>query len=347
MSTKPNYAPVFSVVMPMYNVEKYVKEAIYSVLNQSYDNFELLLVDDGCTDKTIEKVKSFEDVRIKLITQRNRGLAGARNTGIHHAKGQYIALLDSDDIWHRDKLLEHLKHFNENPDVSVSYSSSEFVDESSLPLGIGQYPKLTDISPKDIFCRNPIGNGSAPVFKRQVFDKVGRNQILEGEVRRTFFDERLRQSEDIELWLRIALSTSFKFAGIEKALTYYRVNSSGLSANLEAQLESWKRVVKHNYSLNPDFFNRWYSLALAYQLRYLARRAVQSHNGSAAIRYINGAMNSSVQIIFEEPKRTLMTYGCALLSFLPSSLYAPAVKLGVYICSKSRKEKEEHAYRYF
>ena len=320
-----NQKPVFSVVMPMYNVEKYIAKAIHSVLVQRYSNFELICVDDGCTDRSVEIVKQFDDPRIRIVQQKNRGLAAARNTGINQCRGLYIAFLDSDDLWHPEKLLRHFEHFRSNPNIGVSYSASEFINEAGEKMGIGQYPKLNNVTPVDIFCRNPIGNGSAAVFRHSVLLKVSQCQ---GD-RVTYFDESMRQSEDVEFWLRVALTTPWQFAGLAQPLTLYRVNSSGLSANLERQLEAWEYAVKKNNTLNSVFFEQWYPLALAYQKRYLARRAVQSRNGKTAVKLIHSALKSDLRILWQEPKRTLITYLCSFLVLLPQAMYAPLEKMAM------------------
>ena len=113
--------PRMSVVMPVYNVEAYIEEAIQSVLDQTFEDFELIVVDDGGPDSSIALARAFSDPRIRIVSQANRGLAGARNTGIAEARAAYIALLDSDDRWHRDKLLHHYVHLQANPHVDVSY----------------------------------------------------------------------------------------------------------------------------------------------------------------------------------------------------------------------------------
>ncbi|MEO0591507.1 MAG: glycosyltransferase family A protein, partial [Pseudomonadota bacterium] len=114
--------PMISVVMPIYNVEAFVGEAVQSVLNQTFEDFELICVDDGGSDRSIDVVREFNDPRIRLVHQVNRGLAGARNSGIAHALGEFVALLDSDDIWHRDKLMLHFIHLRANPHIGVSYA---------------------------------------------------------------------------------------------------------------------------------------------------------------------------------------------------------------------------------
>lgn len=327
--------PIVSVVVPMYNVEKYIETCIQSVLAQTFRHYEIICVDDGCTDNTLQILDQFNDHRIKLVRQKNRGLSGARNTGIHEAKGIYIALLDADDFWHPDKLSIHVTHLNNNPEIGISYSPSIFVDDDNNQLGIGQFPQIKHIDSKTIFCRNPVGNGSAAVVRRQLLLKMG--QTSSTPDRFMVFDESLKQSEDIELWIRISLSSHWKFEGVETALTYYRVNSSGLSANLEKQFKSWKRAVDKNRPLNPDFFKRYFSLSNAYQLRYLARRAIQSGNSLKAISLVNKALATNILILFEEPRRTVVTYICSLLSLLPSKVYRALESTAMTIAAKWRQ----------
>ncbi len=317
-----NHIPMISVVIPMFNVEKYIEQSIQSVLVQTYHNFELILVDDGCSDDTLKLVEQFDDHRIRLIQQQNRGLSGARNTGIDASRGFYIALLDADDYWAPDKLAKHLHHLNTHPDVGVSYCPSLFVDDNSKLLGIGQFPKLTDVSKQHIFCRNPVGNGSAPVIRRSLLNDIGYFGKNKDQYRKMYFDESLRQSEDIELWTRIALTTKWKFEGIVEPLTYYRVNEGGLSANLGKQLQSWQHAVNQNNFRDPDFFNKYYTLAKAFQLRYLARRAIQSKSKLAGLSLIHQALFCDLRILVHEPSRTCITFCSAWLKLLPVKLYA-------------------------
>ena len=312
--------PIVSVVIPMFNVEKYIEKCIISVLAQTFKNFEVICVDDGSSDNTVNILKQFTDPRIKLIKQQNRGLAGARNTGIQAARGIFIALLDSDDCWASQKLTEHVAHLNNNPHVGVSYCASLFIDENSNATGTGQFPKLTQINFRDVLCRNPVGNGSAAVIRRRLLTDISTTNRAQG--RKYYFDESLRQSEDIEFWVRIALSSKWKFEGISSPLTYYRINDGGLSANLNKQFVSWTLAMSKNEKTNTQIFKQLLPLARAYQLRYLARRAIHSGNSYQAIKLIHRALFEQPRILFEEPKRTIATYACALLSLLPRSLYS-------------------------
>lgn len=311
--------PKVSVIIPVYNVEDYISRALTSILDQSYSDFEVLIVDDGSTDSSIDICSFFDDKRIRIVTQKNRGLAGARNTGIRESVGEYLAFLDSDDIWHPKKLDNHVAHLDACSRVGVSYAKSELINESDRPIGILQSPKLDEIQSSDIFLRNPIGNGSVPVIRREVLDEIkfiGKNGYTE------WFDESFRQSEDIECWIRIALTTKWNFAGLDKTLTYYRVNEGGLSANITNQFESWERVAKRVSDLDRNFYDKWYRLARAFQLRYLARRAARMRDGRAALALALNAIKAEYGILIREPKKTVETLGAALLlRVLPVKAY--------------------------
>ncbi len=331
------FNPVFTVVMPMYNVEQFVATAIDSVLAQSYRYFELLCIDDGCTDNTLSVVRRYEDDRIRIIRQVNMGLSAARNTGINNSKGQFIAFLDADDFWHTDKLACHLAHMKNNPAVDVSYSASQFVNERGEPMHVGQWPKTKNINAQHIFCRNPVGNGSNAIIRRTVLKKMACREKINEKLRTTFFDEHMRQSEDIDFWLRLVIKTQCKFEGIDQALTYYRVNSGGLSANLDRQFQAWRYSVNKNFYLAPTFFSRYSSLARAYQLRYLARRAIQSRNKKDGLVLSCKAIIADARILIQEPGRTLVTLVCALLSFLPTPLYRRIEQAGMALLRKSNQ----------
>ena len=329
--------PMFSIVMPIYNVEKYLASSINSVLSQTYGNFELICVNDGSSDNSEAILASFKDTRIKVVHQTNAGLSAARNTGIRHSQGIYVAFLDSDDLWHKEKLQKHLQVFQNDHAVSVSYNASQFIDEEGNDMGIGQYPKTRNIQAADIICRNPIGNGSAPVIKRSTLLRTSYQTIKDGYPVQAFFDESLRQSEDVEYWLRIKLMTKAKFSGIAQPLTFYRVNGAGLSADTSKQLAAWETSILKNRRLDQAFFSQWYKPAKSFQLRYLARRAIQSHQAGLAFKLINQSIATNPAILLRDPARTLFTYGCAIASCLPDKMLNVIHTWGLKLLAKNTR----------
>ena len=315
--------PKVSVVMPVYNVEAFIAQAIESVLKQSFTDFELLVIDDCSPDISIAVVQQYDDPRIRIIRHReNRGLAGARNTGIRHARGEYIALLDSDDAWHPNKLRRHVTHLNAKPTVGVSFSRSLFMTPDGASTGYYQMPRLSDIDVAHCLCRNPVGNGSAAVLRREVFEQISRYDDRYGEMEARYFDEDLRQSEDIACWLHILLTTDWQMEGLPEALTYYRLNAGGLSAQLFKQLASWETMIAKIRPLAPELLAQWENRARAYQLRYLSRQAIRLQDGAAAVTFMHRALRLDPRIAREEPGRTVTTLAAAyLLRLLPKALY--------------------------
>ena len=152
--------PIVSIVMPVYNTAKFVETAIDSALAQTFEDFELLIIDDAGTDHSIDLCRAYSDPRIRIISQANRGLAGARNTGIRQSRGQFVALLDSDDLWETEKLQRHVEHLWQSPDVGISYAASKMIDDHGNLLRIVPRPKLKNVTARDVFLRNPVGYGS-------------------------------------------------------------------------------------------------------------------------------------------------------------------------------------------
>ena len=323
-----------SVIIPVYNAEKYVAATIKSVLSQTYENFEIIIVDDGSPDGSIGICQQFKDSRIKIIRQPNKGLPGARNTGIRHAIGDYLAFLDADDIWVPEKLEKHVHHLNNSPTVGISFCYSAFINEKGNYTGLFQKPrKLYDITPSYVLCRNPVGNGSVAVIRREVFEDIKYQDNLHGTVEDYYFDERLRHAKadatDIECWLRTSILTHWRHEGIPEALTLYRVNSGGLSANALKQLEALEKVVEKTRSYAPDIMARCEKVARAYHLRYTVRRLVSLGDGVTAVKLFNQVIANHWRIILEEPGKTVFT-GCAayvvcLLYFLRLAIRKPAV----------------------
>lgn len=125
-----NATPPITVLMPAYNAGKYIREAIESVLQQTFADFELVIVNDGSTDNTLQVINAFDDERIRVVSQANRGVAQALNTGLKHSRGQYIARFDADDICYPHRLEKQLHFLNANPDYIMVGSGADYVLEN-------------------------------------------------------------------------------------------------------------------------------------------------------------------------------------------------------------------------
>lgn len=317
-------SPLVSVVMPLFNSATTVRASLESVLSQTYSHLEILVVDDGSTDASVAICREYDDARLRIIQQGNRGLAGARNTGIRHARGTILAFLDSDDLWLPQKIERHVEHLRSAPAVGLSYSRSAFIDADGKRLGLYQTPPLHAITPELILCRNPISNGSCVVMRREVLDAIHTETTIDGHSRSAWFDESFRQSEDLECWLRISLRTEWRIEGIDEPLTLYRLSGGGLSANTEKQFASWQRVLQKTAGYAPELISRHGERALAYQLRYLARRTIRERQPRQGAKLVHEALRRYPRLLKEEPIRTLITLAAADLGVvLPRRLYGP------------------------
>lgn len=206
---------MFSVVIPLYNKEKYIRETVQSVLEQDYKEFEVLIVNDGSTDGSLHKLKDISDARIKIINQENSGVSQARNTGISNASFEWIAFLDGDDLWspnHLSELKKIIKLFPSSGLISTQHSKS--YDESEL------YTRSevckSHIKSIDYFseaAKKPsIISASSVCINKKVFNEIG-----------GFSNVRI--GEDLEYWVKVALD--YPIAVSDKVTSYYRQNTGG------------------------------------------------------------------------------------------------------------------------
>jgi len=224
-----------SVIVPAYNAQAFIGETIQSVINQTYSDWEMLIVDDGSTDETAEVVKTYlGDPRIKYFHQSNQERSAARNHGIRRASGEYIAFLDADDLWLPDKLRRQVDYLNNHPEVGLCFTNRTLINSKGVPIPA---PKITVPLDKDQFSEllkvNFISN-STVMTTRSIVNRVG------------LFDESLPAfgSEDWDMWLRIARFYPIYF--IDKPLMLYRVHVGNTS--LDKMYLSQKAVLEKAFS---------------------------------------------------------------------------------------------------
>jgi glycosyltransferase involved in cell wall biosynthesis len=217
--------PFISIIMPAYNAESYIAESIKSVQNQSFSNWELIIINDGSSDNTSQVAQRYthNDSRIILINQINKQQGGARNAGLKVAKGQWIAFLDADDLWDKEKLKKQLDAAESRPDADVIYTEGYIFYDNDLN-NVAQYPTKCGFFPGEEMYRMEYETNYIPILsvlaKFSIVSKIGLQE------------EHLyyQGCEDWDYWLRMAHAGA-GFLGIPDKLFYYRRHSNNMSSN--------------------------------------------------------------------------------------------------------------------
>ena len=222
--------PLVSVVIPSYNRAQYIAETIESVLAQTYTNIEVIVIDDGSTDNTREAVAPYVP-RVQYVWQENSERGASRNHGLRLAKGEFIAFLDSDDLWTPEKLEEDLRVFEENPNAGVLYSDLDLIDSEGRQLKTLKRNGYTGNVTEQLLTDNFVSIG-AHLIRRSFADQVG-----------GFREEReLSGSEDWEFWVRLSCVTEFAY--LPKATTKIRTHPANTMSDAGAMSRSMGNALK-------------------------------------------------------------------------------------------------------
>ena len=251
--------PLVDVIIPAYNAAKYLPVAIESVMAQTFEDWRILLVDDGSTDNTAEVVAPFLErlgPKIRYIKQPNSGVSAARNNAIRNATGEFLALLDADDVWLPCRLRESLKSFEGRPQVGVAYGFlSRITPDGTIVDTFAQRQKNGEgrIAPY-IYMRRVDMPCSTITVRKRCIDEVG------------MFDETLAATEDRDLWLRIAFK--YEVALVPEVIALYRISSDSLTGNPERMLNAQVRFIEKHYGApGCGFRERRIALSQIYRQR--------------------------------------------------------------------------------
>lgn len=307
-----SYEPgLVSVVVPTYNREFIVGATLDSILAQTYQSLEIIVVDDGSTDGTRLVLRDYANRnpgRIIILEQPNAGPATARNRGLRHARGEFIAFLDSDDQWHPEKLEKQIPLFA--PGVGLVYCGLEEIDENNNVLSLVMCdPQMRgDIYPQ-LLVKNRMTGGTV-ILRREVLDTIGD------------FDEGLRAAENWDLWIRI--SREYKVDFVDLPLVRYRKHAGGISRDTERMREAAQRVMEKHLGgaeapLDEDhreihaeawanFYYRWaierFAVGDYRRTRRLFRRCWQyvPSYGDSRLRYFRTLLGTKVNRILASLK---------------------------------------------
>jgi len=275
--------PQVSVVIPAYNRAHCVEKAIDSVLAQTVDRIEIILVDDGSTDNTRDIIAEKYGDRVRYIFQENQGIPGARNTGINHSRGEYVAFLDSDDSWRPNKLEKQLRLFEEHPEYGMvacrcaKIQCAENPKKPDRPLSYQGRRGKSGWILKDLFAKNFIRTSSV-IIRKNCFEKVG------------LFDETLLQTQDYDLWLRMAAAYPVGF--INESLTVYLDNARGISTDSLLGRLYRQRALEKAY-LKKAVPKKLYRRRMAQAYNVIGRHYLRRGDRAKGLKYLKQSLRLS------------------------------------------------------
>jgi len=276
--------PLVSVIIPAYNAEQFVERTLNSVLNQTYQNFEVIVVNDGSHDRTAEIVSEMaqRDDRVTLLHQANLGVAAARNLGIQYSSGEFIAPIDADDLWHPHNIAKQVQRFAESSaDVGLVYSWSLDIDEHDLPIGEIHAARVEGDVYLTLLCHYFLANASASLIRRSCLEKVGTYNCQ-------FRKYQAQGCEDWDLYLRLAEEFEFRF--VSEFLVSYRKIQHSMSCNYSSMAKSHTLMlqsIRQNHLNLPEFI---YRLSSSSFYIYLARQCHQKIDYKNTLAWLRKAL---------------------------------------------------------
>ena len=275
--------PQVSIIIPAYNAERTILETINSVLQQTMTDFELIVIDDGSQDQTIELIQGLSDKRIRLLAYENGGLATARNRGIMNAQGAYLSFLDCDDLWTVNKLEKQLLSFKESPQAGVSYSWTTYMHEED---GTIRYSPAVDVHHEgdvlpQLLLRNFIESGSNILVKKEAIDSVG------------LFDAAAKNCEDWDYYLRLA--TKWEFALVPEHQILYRKSAETMSSQIDATEKGVLTMLEKVYKTVPPSLQTYKKRSLSNHYRHCAGRYLTSSQDRSTTLKALSLMRLSIQ----------------------------------------------------
>ena len=301
--------PTISVIVPLYNAEHTILKTVASVQQQSFSDFELILIDDGSTDRTLEQLNTVKDPRVKTFAYKNGGVSVARNRGIAHATGDFIAFLDHDDLWTPDKLELQLTALQQNPSAGVAYSWTCNMSEEGDFFEAGHSPSFTGNVFAELLRSNFIANGSNILIRRQALESV------EG------FDPSLAYCADWDFYLRLA--SHWHFVVVPKPQILYRQTSGSMSSKIDVLEKETVFVIEKTFQSAPSELQSHKNQSLAIMYQYLTGMCLANvsnlHEVKQARQKLQRAIGLYPQILLDRlTQRYLMK--CLLMQLFTPQL---------------------------
>ncbi|MBV6627424.1 MAG: glycosyltransferase [Rivularia sp. (in: Bacteria)] len=279
-----------SVIIPVYNGENTIKETIESVLNQSFTDFELIIINADSTDNTLSIVSQIKDDRIKTFSFQKANVAVNRNRGIKQATGDYITFLDADDLWTTDKLAAQYTALRENPQAGVVYSWTNCIDENSRFLRQASRANWNGDVYSNFLLDDFIGNGSNVMICKNILIAAGG------------FDESLTNAQDTDMWLKLSALTDF--ICVPKPQILYRIQQNSMSSNVIGLEKSNLEVIQRAFAREKaKSLQHLKPIAIGNLYKYLCYKVLAAPPGkqqnAIAARFLITAIKTDISLLFK------------------------------------------------
>ncbi len=291
--------PTISIVIPAYNAESTIRETIESVQKQTFSDFEVIIIDDGSTDKTVEIINNFDDERIKVFSYENGGVSAARNRGISHANGEFIAFLDADDLWTPDKLELQLAVLEKYSEAGVAYSWTYFMYEQRKVIKAGNPVYFKGDVYSNLLVENFLAHGSNPLIRREIIDCVGG------------YDSNFPHCADWDFYLRLA--SYCDFALVPKHQIFYRQSSGSMTSKIDGIEKQMLIMFEKTFKAASPQYKYLKNRSLAWVYQYCTQQYLEY---STDLSGINQATKKLCKAIRLHPQILLGEYAQSLIKWL-------------------------------
>ncbi|MEB3178367.1 MAG: glycosyltransferase [Nostocaceae cyanobacterium] len=274
--------PTISVIVPAYNGERTILQTIESIRKQTFSDWEIIVIDDGSKDRTVELVNTVKDERLKIFSYENGGLPVARNRGISHAQGEYIAFIDADDLWTPDKLADQLEALQKNPQAGLAYSWTSVIDDKAESIYESNKVYYEGDVYADLLTYNFIASGSNALVRRQAIEDAGE------------FEPTLGSAEDWDYWLRIA--SSWHFAVVPKAQILYRQSTGAMSSKIDVMEKYNLMVIDRAFQVAPAHLQHLKRQSQAGVYGYMAELAFRYAPATDKVKLTAQKMQQAIRL---------------------------------------------------
>jgi glycosyltransferase involved in cell wall biosynthesis len=301
--------PLVSILICLYNAERFLASTLNSALSQSHRDFELIVIDDGSTDGSRAVLDTYTDPRVRVISQSNQGAAAALKAGLQAAQGVYIAPLDSDDLWEPESLATHVKALESHPGIALTFSWFRVIDEMGREIGISSNHFRGTIGFAGLLTDFVVGATSNVVIRKSAIEEAGG------------VDPNIPRLYDLDMCLRVSRLGNQNVAAIPSELMRYRRRSGQLSRDLAALKREWVQVLDKLRGVEPLEVAKVEKRARSNMSRYFARLAFESGQYAVGLQLLREGFQYAPATFVADRRNWLTGAACMSGLLMPAEAH--------------------------